>query len=458
MKKPLLIAIAVFFFAGCNRSNEQKPDAGYTDKSTLTERFMQSFNTAPAAKNLYAKFEPSDKDIPRAQDASILHLLTDLKAQPQRFVINATEKNELQGEYGTRVLFEPGCFVFESGKEVSSAVQIELKECYALDEMLQENLTTTGNGKILESKAAVLVSATCNGEEVKLKEGQQINIEFPFAVNGEDGFYFYYGEPKKQTGINWVTIDGETPPVAAKAYVSKPEFNYKDYNLKDYLSAQLEYPDEAKRNELSANVEVSFVVDKNGKVKDVTCESAYKTFRDEIISTLEQMPKWKPAAYGKKKINAQVKLNIDFNLRRKEQVVVDFNESNVTPLGKNNDYSFTDLVYTQSFDRLGWIGFNRVVNVSAAKADLIIRSDASTEVKVILKSRNTIVSGDNCTGYSRFKNLGVDAEVYVIAVRYEAGNVFYSVQPLKLEKQTVVSLVWKKGSEEEVARLFKSIS
>ncbi len=457
MKKPLLLAVAVFFFAQCNRSTEQKPDAPHAGKNTLTEMFMQSFNAKPAAKSLYVKFEPSDKDIPRAQDAAILHLLADLKTQPQRFVIDATEKNELQGEYGTKISFEPNCFIALSGNEVSSAVQIELKECYALDEMLQENLTTTGNGKVLESKGAVLVSATCNGEEVKLKEGQKINIEFPFAVNGEDGYYFYYGA-QKQTGINWVTVDGEEPPVAAKEQISKPEFSYKDYNLKEYLSAQLEYPDEAKRNELSANVEVSFVVDKNGKVKDVSCESAYKTFRDEIVATIQQMPKWKPATYGKKKISAQVKLNIDFNLRRKEQVVIDFNESNVTPLGKNNDYSFPDLVYEQSFDRLGWIGFNRVLNVSDTKADLIIRSDASTDVKIVLKSRNTIVSGENCTGYSRFKNLGVDAEVYVVAVRYESGNVFYSIQPLKLEKQTVVSLVWKKGSEVEVERMFKSLT
>lgn len=104
MKKPLLLAVAVFFFAQCNRSTEQKPDAPHAGKNTLTEMFMQSFNAKPAAKSLYVKFEPSDKDIPRAQDAAILHLLADLKTQPQRFVIDATEKTNCRANTEPRFL------------------------------------------------------------------------------------------------------------------------------------------------------------------------------------------------------------------------------------------------------------------------------------------------------------------------------------------------------------------
>jgi len=44
------------------------------------------------------------------------------------------------------------------------------------------------------------------------------------------------------------------------------------------------------------------------------------------------MPKWKPATYGKKKISAQVKVNVDFNLRRKQQISVAFNADDILPL------------------------------------------------------------------------------------------------------------------------------
>ncbi len=453
MKKLLLLAVAVFFFTRCNQSHEQKPGAERANKDTFIRDFLQHFNTKPAAQELYVKFEPKDKDVPRAQSSAIRELLMAMKSQPQRFAVDVGVPNELQGEYGTKISIEPNAFAAEGGKEITSPVSIELKECYAAEEMLEENLITVSAGKILESRGAVFVSATCNGEELKLKEGQKIQIEFPFAVNDRQDYNFYYGEKE---GINWTMTEGEKEPVAAKPRINTPEFSYKGYSLKEYLTAQLEYPDEAKRNELSANVEVSFVVDKNGKVKDVSCASAYKTFRDEITSAIQQMPRWKPATYGKKKISAQVKLNIDFNLRRKEQVLVD--AGSMMPLTNVSDNSFQDAVYTESFDRLGWISCNRTVEVAATKADVVIGSNENSDVKIVFKNRNIIMNGENCVGYSRFKNLPVGAEVYVVAVRYEGETIFYSVQPLKLEKQTVVSLPWKKGTEEDVKRVFRSVS
>jgi TonB family protein len=457
MKKLLLLATAVLFLTQCNNSREQKPDAERAIKDTFAQLVMQPFNTKPVAKKLYARFEPKDKDIPRPQSAAIRNLMASMQAQPQHFVIDATELNELQGEYGTKISIKPNSFITGSGKEISSAVNIELKECYALNEMLEENLTTCANGKILESKAAVYVSATCNGEELKLKEGEKINIEFPFAVNQHNGYSFYYGE-QKHNNFNWALVNEKEESASAKNPVAKPEFNYKGYTLEEYLTSQLEYTDEAKRNELSANVEVSFVVDKNGKVKDVSCTSAFKTFRDEITATLQQMPKWKPAAFGKKKISAQVKLNVDFNLRRKEQVVVAFNDDNILPLANNNEVVFDNAVYSQSFGRLGWIGCHRILANTKLKADVVISSNQNSDVKIVLKNRNTIVGGENCLGYSRFKNLGVGEEVYVMAVRHEEGRVLYALEPITLTKQTVVSLVWKKSNEEEVKRVFRSIS
>ena len=96
--------------------------------------------------------------------------------------------------------------------------------------------------------------------------------------------------------------------------------------------------------------------------------------------------------------------------------------------------------------------------VSGNKADVIISSNQNTDVKIIFKNRNTIVSGENCVGYCRFNNISVNEEVYVIGVRYEGGNIFYALQPLKLEKQSVVSLNWKKGNEKDVKKVFRSLT
>lgn len=448
MKKALLLIPAILFFTACNQS-EERSNGGVVVQESFAQTIMQTFNTAPNPKEYFVTVEPKDNDILRRQSAAILRLLADMKGQPQRFTIKPLELNELQGEYGTKVTLDPNSFTYKDGKEIDAPIDIELKECYTTGEMLEENLITTVGNKIFESKAAVYVSATCNGQAIELKEGEEIDIQFPFAVNENDGYGFYYGTPVKNT-ISWLAAGGSDEAGVAKTAMYKPEFVYKGYGVKEYLSAQLEYPEEARRNELSSKVEVTFTVDKNGKVRDVSCVSGYKTFRDEIITTLEHMPKWKPAAYGKRKVNAQVKLSVDFNLRSNEQVIVDFSDNSIVPLvNDRTDATFTSKVYSRKFDQMGWIACNRITTISATKADVVIQDDADSDVRIVIKNKNAIVRGNNCVGYTRFDDLGIGQQVYVVAVRHTKGEVYYALQPLTLEKQTVVSLNWIKGSEED---------
>ncbi len=456
MKQSLLLVIFFFALMGCNQTDLHCPAAKNAANESLKQTMMASFNAKPAAKNLYLKVEPNQKPIPRQQGEAIQRMLANLKAHPQQFVINAAEQNEVQGEYGTRVLLAPDCFVTAGGKEISnSEVTIELKECYTAAEMLEEDLSTAATGKLLDSKAAVYVSASCNGQQVKLKQGQQIDIRFPFAVNTNGDYHFFYGEKSGNT-MDWTAVGNEN---GQKPGISNPEFSYKEAGLKNYLVSQLEYPDEAKRNELSANVGVTFTVDKSGKVRDVACISAYKTFRDEITTALQQMPKWKPAAYGQRKIAAQVKLNIDFNLRRKEQVVINFDEADITPLkGNKNDGPAEEITYSRSFDKLGWINYSRYLDFGGmAMADVVISNDANSDVKLVVRGKNAIAPAGNFLGYSRFGNLPIGEQVYMVALRSAGNKTFYCVEPITLQKQTVVAVNWKQGTVEEFKQALKAI-
>lgn len=459
MKKSLLVATAILLFSGCNYQTDDRASDTVAVQEQLSQTMMQTFNQAPQAKAYYIQVEPKDNDVPVKQSKAILGLLAGMQAQPQHFTIKPVEVNELQGEYGTRVSVSPNSFTFKDGREVNSDIDIELKECYTTGEMLEENLTTTFGNQAMESKVAVYVSATCNGEEVLLKEGEEINIDFPFTLSEGDGYNFYYGTPLNNY-TNWLPAgEIEEPGKPAKTQVVKPEFSYKGYNLGNYLLAQLEYPEDAKRNELSSNVEVTFTIDKNGKVRDVNCGSAYKTFRDEIITTLEAMPKWKPATYGKRKINALVKLNVDFNLRRKKQVIVDFSDNNVLAIvNEKNDSKNGSRTCSRQFDKLGWIACNRLVESNGSKADVVIRDDADSDVRIVLKNKNTIVRGDNCVGYSRFDDLKVGQPVYVVAVRYNKGEMYYALHAVTLDRQTVLSLNWVKTTEDEFEEAVRNMN
>lgn len=92
-----------------------------------------------------------------------------------------------------------------------------------------------------------------------------------------------------------------------------------------------------------------------------------------------------------------------------------------------------------------------------ARADIIVRSDANTDVKVVLINNNTVVSGKNFVGYTRFKNLPLNSEVMVLTMRNVNGEISYALQPLRLQKQNIITPTWKKGSVEELNRVFERL-
>jgi TonB family protein len=235
--------------------------------------------------------------------------------------------------------------------------------------------------------------------------------------------------------------------------------------LKQYLNTIIQYPEDARRNELSARVEAQFRIDKNGKVIDVTTTGAtYKTFKDEITKVLMNMPAWTAAQYNDRGIASSMKVTIDFNLRRSEQIKVDANESDLTfyTEKRNREYAFglnnipAEPVYERSFTSLGWIACDRPIDV-AKPADVIVQADGYTEVRAILKSTNTIVNGENCLGYTRFKNLPLNTDITLLSIRRIDGQTSYALLPLKTQKQNVISPVWIKADEDDLAALFKGL-
>ena len=470
MKKLILLFAVFLSLSACNnQTTEPKPDAVRVIKDTLAETIMRPFNEKPNAKKIYAKVGVSEDVFLRKQDATLNGLLAGMKTKPQHFTINTTEPSEVQGEQGTKLVFNPNSFTDKNGKEITAPVDIELKECYKLDEMLRENLTGNPGDKLMESRGMICINASSGGEELKLKDGEMIRVRFPFTVQKKDRYKFFYGDEEADGNMNWTPAPETTVPqyFGAKEF-TLPEFSYNGLELKNYLHETLTYPEEAKRNELSAKVEVSFLIDKNGKVTEVNTRESYKIFRNEIARVLNNMPGWIPATYGGKNIPAMVHVDIDFNIRRFDQVQVDFTETEASLVntagncymeyGSDSKNPNRKNGNSQSFDKLGWYNCSREVATTGAMADVVIAADSKSDVKLILKNRTAVTGGQNCVGYSRFKNLPVNAEVFVMAVRYDGKQIEYALQPLKLEKQNVVSLVWRKGDEAAVEKVYKRIA
>jgi len=60
-------------------------------------------------------------------------------------------------------------------------------------------------------------------------------------------------------------------------------------------------------------------------------------------------------------------------------------------------------------------------------------------------------------GFADFNNLPLGEEAYIVAVRYDAGDMLYAVQPVTLSKQSVVTLKWMKGDKEAIAKVYRKL-
>jgi protein TonB len=100
-------------------------------------------------------------------------------------------------------------------------------------------------------------------------------------------------------------------------YVQQPAvFRNGPGDLYDYLQSNIIYPEKAKKQNLSAQVFVSFIVDwKTGLPKKVkVVQSSNKVFNDEALRLINTMPAWTPAKKADYDVGMLITVPIYFHL------------------------------------------------------------------------------------------------------------------------------------------------
>jgi hypothetical protein len=143
--------------------------------------------------------------------------------ESQYFELNSKTDNVIEGKNGTIIVCPKGCFMDSKNEIVEGNIKIELTEALSLEEMILSNLTTTSNGKLLETDGMIYFNATSNGEKLTINKENPIHIEIP-TKNKKNGMSAYEGIRDSLGNMNWVD--------------PKPLENYLipiDINLLDFL-------------------------------------------------------------------------------------------------------------------------------------------------------------------------------------------------------------------------------
>lgn len=83
-----------------------------------------------------------------------------------------------------------------------------------------------------------------------------------------------------------------------------------------FLRANIQYPTEAAKNNISGRVVCSFIVDKEGYIKDIkVIKNVDPQLDKEAIRVINMMPRWEPGKQDGKNVNVYFTLPINFSLQ-----------------------------------------------------------------------------------------------------------------------------------------------
>lgn len=140
----------------------------------------------------------------------------------QNFSINSDQDNIIEGEKGTVIVCPKGCFKNAKGEIVDNNVKIELSEALSLEDMLLSNLTTTSDGKQLETDGMIYFNAISNGEQLTVNNDIPIHIEIP-TMEKKAGMMAYKGIRDEKGNMNWIE------PKALDNYLVTVDINMLDF-------------------------------------------------------------------------------------------------------------------------------------------------------------------------------------------------------------------------------------
>ncbi|MCT4582272.1 MAG: carboxypeptidase regulatory-like domain-containing protein [Flavobacteriales bacterium] len=206
--------------------------ATFNDSSNVQQTEIAESKDTISQKSYSAK-KTISKNIPTHDNFQIGGVKTFVEPTIQHFVVDPQKGETIEGQQGTLIIIPPNAFVDSNNNLATSAIDFELVEALTLKDMILYNLTTTSNGKQLETGGMFYINASNNGTPVKLNPNAPIYTEIP-TQSIKKGMLAFDSEIDINGNINWVT------PKPLKKYLTKVDLNLLDFLPKGFANGVAE--------------------------------------------------------------------------------------------------------------------------------------------------------------------------------------------------------------------------
>ena len=128
-------------------------------------------------------------------------ILTRYDDVSQKIIIPSDKSTIVTGQKGTKIFINPNDLITQNGKPLEKNIEVELKELTNTYELLRINAQTVSNDSILISGGAYYIAITSNGEQLRLKIGMSLKVQFPKLSDNE--MTLFYGQRDDLGRMNW---------------------------------------------------------------------------------------------------------------------------------------------------------------------------------------------------------------------------------------------------------------
>ncbi|UPT66730.1 MAG: cytochrome b5 domain-containing protein [Sphingobacteriales bacterium JAD_PAG50586_3] len=191
----ILLIVVLSIFSSCTNTVD-KADTSTAQTAPQTTDFAYQYTEPETQENV-----PSELVVlPHSNSIALVDAVA-----KQEFAVKNKKDTTIVGSKGIKVLIPKNCFDLPNP---NAEVKIELKEYTTAEDFVFANLTTSSNGRMLESGGTIYINATSEGKNVSLKKGQKLSLAFPTGkAKPKPGMQTFYGVKESDGNVNWETTE-----------------------------------------------------------------------------------------------------------------------------------------------------------------------------------------------------------------------------------------------------------
>jgi hypothetical protein len=342
-----------------------------------------------------------------------------------------------------------------------AAIQITVKEAYSYSDCVRANLTTTSNGKRLQTGGMVHIEATYQGKPITPAADLTLMIPSQAPANqGTDMQLFQGRKDAKSNAVNWVPDPALNFSFLFNAYDAAGQLRRLENDLQAITDTtackqmfiwhidSIYVRRAVKMGKNVSNLPQFVLSDERPEGYD------FDHVNKEGLSPMcWEMAKWAAPDFSwHRKVPWKLKhqiLHTGFytfynaanydallstikrNIRLNKQAVIDMNSNNISKM---------DNFHIFETRQLSWINCDRF---SSYPKEVLVNmrtnmlAAPNVDAKIIFTNQNTILSANVQSGLISFNQIPKDEPAMIVAMKIENGVVLYAIQELNIEAKKV---------------------